>query len=97
VCTRPADKNGLGLTPIETERQLNQLESILTLLHDSPAVYEQWRKLIAQYEVKGIQVHDARMAAAMQVHGIDRILTYNPRDFGRYDGIQPVCPDEVIL
>jgi predicted nucleic acid-binding protein len=96
VCTRPADKNGLGLTPQETETRLNRLDSILTVLHDTSLVYSQWRKLIVQHEVKGIQVHDARIAAAMQVHGVARLLTCNPRDFARYYGITPVRPDEVI-
>ena len=96
VCTRPADKNGLGMAPQETENRLNRLDSILTVLHDTPLVYSQWRKLIVQHEVKGIQVHDARIAAAMQVHGVARLLTYNPRDFARYYGITPVRPDEVI-
>jgi predicted nucleic acid-binding protein len=96
VCTRPADKNGLGLTPNETENRLNRLDPILTVLHDTPLVYTKWRQLIVQYQVSGIQVHDARIAAAMQVHGIAQILTYNPRDFARYDGINPLRPDEAI-
>ncbi len=96
VCTRPADRNGLGLTPQETEKLLNRLDSILTVLHGTPLVYSQWRKLIVQHEVKGLQVHDARIAAAMHVHGVGRLLTYNPRDFARYNGITPVRPDEVI-
>jgi predicted nucleic acid-binding protein len=96
VCTRPADKNGLGLTPRETGERLDTLDSILTVLYDTPAVYAQWRKLIVQHEVRGIQAHDARIAAAMQVHGIDRLVTYNPRDFKRYGRITPVRPEEVI-
>lgn len=95
VCTRPVDKNGLGLTPQQAEKQLNGLDSFLTILHDTPIVYTQWRKLILQYEVKGIQVYDARIAAAMHVHGLSRLLTYNPRDFKRYQGITPVLPEEV--
>jgi predicted nucleic acid-binding protein len=94
VCTRPADKNGLGLTPQETEKRLNGLDSILTVLHDTPAVYSQWRKLVLRHDVKGIQAHDARIAAAMQIHGVTRLLTYNPRDFNRYDGIRAIRPNE---
>lgn len=75
VCTRPADKNGLGLSSTETEERLKHLETILTVLHDTPAVHAHWRKLIVAHDVKGIQVHDARIAAAMQVHGISRLLT----------------------
>jgi predicted nucleic acid-binding protein len=64
-------------------------------LHDAPAVYDQWRTIVAKHEVAGIQVHDARLAAAMQVHNIARILTYDPRDFSRYDGITAIPPGEV--
>lgn len=93
VCTRPADKNGLGLSPEETEERLKGLDSILTLLHDSPEVYARWRQLLVRHSVRGVQVHDARIAAAMQVHGVAKLLTFNPRDFGRYDGITPIRPD----
>ena len=95
VCTRPADKNGLGLSPEETERRLTVLDTILTMLHDSPVVYHHWRKLIVRHAVKGIQVHDARIAAAMQVHSIARLVTYNPRDFNRYEGITTISPADV--
>ena len=74
---------------------MKNLDSVLIVLHDTPLVYAEWRKLILRHEVKGIQVHDARIAAAMQVHGVARLLTYNPRDFNRYDGITLVRPDEV--
>ncbi len=95
VCTRPVDNNGLGLTPGETGRRLTQLDSILTVLHDRPAVYDRWRDLEVRYSVRGVQVHDARIAAAMQVHGIAQILTYNPRDFKRYDFISAVHPRDI--
>jgi predicted nucleic acid-binding protein len=54
------------------------------------------RNLVLQHDVKGVQVHDARLAAGMIVHGIKSILTYNPRDFKRYAQIQVVHPAEVI-
>lgn len=92
VCTRPVDKNGLGLQVEETERRLAGLDSILTLLQDTPAVYPEWRKLLVQHDVKGTQVHDARLVAGMNIHGIDRVLTYNPADFKRYAGITAVRP-----
>jgi predicted nucleic acid-binding protein len=95
VCTRPADKNGLGLPVEETARRLSGLETILTLLHDTPDVYPVWRQLVVQHDVKGVQVHDARLVAAMRVHGIDRILTYNPSDFRRYEGIAAIQPGDV--
>lgn len=38
------------------------------------------------------QVHDARLVALMQAHGITHILTLNGSDFTRYPGITPVDP-----
>jgi predicted nucleic acid-binding protein len=94
VCTRPADKNGLGLSPMETEERLKGLDPILSMLHDSPEVYARWRQLLVQHSIRGVQVHDARIAAAMQVQGIGTLLTFNPRDFGRYEGIATILPSE---
>ena len=42
--------------------------------------------------ISGIQVYDTRLVAAMQVHGVPRILTFNDRDFARYDGVDAVHP-----
>jgi predicted nucleic acid-binding protein len=44
----------------------------------------------------GVQVHDARLAAAMRVPGIQRILTFNERDFARYPDIQAVHPQALL-
>ena len=39
VCTRPVERNGLGLTPGEADREAWRLEVLLTLLPDVPAIY----------------------------------------------------------
>ncbi len=92
VCTRPADKNGLGLSPHETEEQLKRLDMILNVLHDLPQVYVRWRQLLVRHAVRGVQVHDARIAAAMQIHGVEKLFTFNPKDFSRPDAITPLRP-----
>jgi len=46
--------------------------------------------------VAGVQVHDARSAAAMLAHKIPRLLTLNARDLARYDGISVVHRREVV-
>lgn len=94
VCTRPTEKNGLGLPVEETERRLSGLDPILVLLYDTPDVYPEWRKLVVRHAVKGTQVHDARFVAGMKIHGIDRILTYNTTDFKRYAGITAIHPKD---
>jgi predicted nucleic acid-binding protein len=43
-----------------------------------------------------VQVHDARLAASMYVHGVSQLLTVNVRDFQRFKGLRAIHPDEVI-
>jgi predicted nucleic acid-binding protein len=95
VCTRPCERNGLGLSPEETQLRIKHLEDLIAILHDTPEAYLRWRRLLVAHSVKGIQVHDARIAAAMQTHSIRTLLTYNPRDFNRYGDIEPLLPASV--
>jgi len=96
TCTRPLDQNGFGLSPQETDRRARAFEERLQLLPDSVAVHQEWRALLVSHNISGVQVHDARLAAAMRVHGIKRILTFNERDFARYPGIQAVHPQALL-
>ncbi len=95
VCTRPADRNGLGLSSSEADREVSELEGILALLPDVPAIYPEWRRLVVAHSVSGVRVHDARIVAAMNVYSISRLLTFNGPDFRRYPGIQVVHPKDV--
>lgn len=100
VVTRPLDKNGLGRTAQEAERILRMAERFFVLLPDTPEIYKVWRRLVNEYQVSGVQVHDAHLVAAMRVHNVSRILTFNGKDFVRYinEGIIAVAPsDDVIL
>jgi predicted nucleic acid-binding protein len=94
VTTRPASRNGFGLTPVQADRLLRILERLFPLVPDSPSVYIMWRSLVVRYGVSGVQVHDARLVATMKVNGINYILTFNITDFTRYasEGIISVTP-----
>ena len=72
---------------------LDSLGRPLTLLPDSPAVYEEWKRLVSRHAVSGAKVHDARLLAIMNVHGVRRILTFNTADFVRFEveAIHPVA------
>jgi predicted nucleic acid-binding protein len=94
VCTRPLDRNGLGLSPAEADRETSRLEGVLTLLPDVPAIYFEWRRLVVAHSVSGVRVHDARIVAAMNVYGVSNLLTFNGPDFTRYLGIQVVHPKD---
>src|SRR5271167_3571742 len=69
ACTRPVARNGYGLSPLETDRKARFFEERLQFLPDSQAVHEDWRNLLVTHRVSGAQVHDARLAAAMRIHG----------------------------
>ena len=58
-------------------------------------VYPEWRLLVVSHSVMGVQVHDARIVAVMNVHAVTHVLTLNGADFSRYAGITCVAPDEV--
>jgi predicted nucleic acid-binding protein len=92
TCTRPLNRNGYGLSPQEADSRARYFEDRMQLLPDSLAVHQEWRKLLVSHNVSGVQVHDARLVAAMRVHGVKRLLTFNDRDFARYTDIEAVHP-----
>ncbi|MGP8244551.1 MAG: helix-turn-helix domain-containing protein [Bryobacteraceae bacterium] len=94
VSTRPANANGLGLSPEQAARYVDRFQALLRLLPETPAVFSTWRKLVLEHRVSGIQVHDARIVAAMTVHQVDRILSFDD-DLKRYTGITVVHPADV--
>jgi predicted nucleic acid-binding protein len=49
-----------------------------------------------EHDVKGVQVHDARIAASMYVHGVPRLFTINIRDFARFKGLTILHPAAVV-
>lgn len=94
VATRPADRNGFGLTPADADREIRAIEKGMVLLPDSEAIYHEWRRLVVVHAVSGVQVHDARLAAAMKTHAVTHLLTLNTDDFERYPHITAVhTPD----
>jgi predicted nucleic acid-binding protein len=95
VATRPVDANGLGFSPSQAEAEVGKIESLLAVLPDGPSIYPEWRRLVIAHSVSGKQVHNARVAAAMNVHGITHLLTFNQGDFSRYSFLILVDPVSV--
>jgi predicted nucleic acid-binding protein len=93
--TRPVDRNGLGLSPSEAEREVAAIEAGMSLLADGEAIYREWRRIVTQFGILGVQVHDARLAAAMYVHRLGHILTLNVSDFSRFPGLAALHPNSV--
>jgi predicted nucleic acid-binding protein len=95
VATRPVASNGLGLSTAEVLVEVGKIEELLTYLPDASALYEEWKRLVVQHSVQGAKVHDARLVAAMNVHGIRRLLTFDAGDFARYN-IEVIHPASLL-
>jgi predicted nucleic acid-binding protein len=95
VATREIQFNGLGLTITEAQAELARLKTIFSFLPDSPAIYPEWERLVAQYAVKGRDSHDTRIVAAMNIHRITHLLTFNISDFKRFPAITVHLPSDV--
>ena len=97
VSTRATARNGYGLDPTATEAALRIIERTFPLMSESPQTYSIWRRLVVTYAIRGIQVHDARLAAAMLAQGVSHVLTFNAADFVRFasEGLTAVDPAAV--
>jgi predicted nucleic acid-binding protein len=80
------------LSTTEAAAELMRLKSMFPLLPDTPALHPVWESLVIQYRVSGKPAHDARLVAAMQVHGLTTILTFDRTGFSRYAGIEVLHP-----
>jgi len=95
VATRPANRNGLGLSPEEVRQEVSNIEKSLTLLPEVPAIYGAWKQIVTTYKVQGVKVHDARLIAIMGVHDVESILTFNTADFERFADIRAIHPSSL--
>ncbi len=87
VVTRPISANGLGLSTEKAVEEMNALQRLFTLLPELP-LQDAWTRLVIDHRVSGKNAHDARLVAAMIVHGIESLLTPNTQDFLRYREIR---------
>ena len=92
VATRPLGENGLGMTPGEAALELERIKGMFLFLPETPAIYPAWEALVTQHAVSGKPSHDARLVAAMRVHGLTAILTFDRTGFSRFPGIEVIQP-----
>jgi hypothetical protein len=71
------------------------IERLVQVRPDSDEVFREWKRFIVAHSVKGVKAHDARLVAAMIVHGIAQPVTVNADDFKRYSEITAVMPGDV--
>ena len=91
---RPPQSNGLGLEISLVERYVRFIEGFFSGLPDREEIHREWRRLVFAHRVVGRQVFDARLVAAMAIHGVAHVLTFNATDFQRYPQVTVVHPDD---
>ncbi len=95
VATRPTSGGGFGLTVPACVKLLQTVDATFPVLADAPSLLATWRVLVARHDCKGKIAHDVRLVAAMQTHGMTRLLTFNGKDFARFPGITVLDPARV--
>lgn len=96
VATRPVINNGLGLSVAQAEVEVISLKTLFALLPDTAEIFSEWERIVLQYRVSGKQAHDARLVAAMRVHDLTHLLTFNIDDFKRFTVITAVSPQTIL-
>jgi predicted nucleic acid-binding protein len=96
VATRPLDANGLGWSTQQAATEITQLLDTFPLLVDGSDILTHWLTLVTVHDIKGKKVHDARLVAVMQTHGVTHLLTFNTDDFTGYPHITLLHPKDIV-
>ena len=75
----PQGQNGLDMTISQASQWTQFFQRRFTLLPDRADLVDH-----RTHGVRGFRCHDARFVAAMQTHGISRLLTFNGADFKQF-------------
>lgn len=81
--------------PRSSAEALEAISNLLTFLHVLPVpvhVVERWMSLVRRHPITGADVFDLQIAATMQASDVQRIYTFNTRDFEMIGGISVVMP-----
>ena len=96
AATRPIRVNGLGLSLAQVQQEIANIKRFFLLLDEPTSVFSEWEKLVVLHAIVGKNAHDTRLVAAMMVHGITHLLTFNKQDFQRFTNITVLTPADVM-
>jgi predicted nucleic acid-binding protein len=94
VATRPASQNGFGLPVSDALHNLSRFRARVSVLDESTDVARELARLVQAYSITGKRIHDANLVATMSVHGVDELVTENGDDFGVFQSITIVSPED---
>lgn len=84
VTTRPTTVNGLGLDPGSALANIATFQQRMTFLDETHKVALRLAALVEEHTIHGQRIHDANIVATMLAHGIQVLITLNPRDFAPF-------------
>jgi predicted nucleic acid-binding protein len=84
VATRPVEVNGLGLGTGDALANVRAFRGRMRLLVDGEPAWDRLWTLIATYDCKGKQIHDANVVASALTSGVAKLVTANAGDFRRF-------------
>lgn len=79
----------------EVQARIARFKRLFALLRDERSILPEWERLVGLHNATGKTAHDARLIAAMQRHGLSRLLTFNASHFARFAGITVLTPEQV--
>ena len=69
VATRPVNANGLAWSVSRAAAFMTRISSAIPVLAETPALHDEWKRLVVEHRVSGKNAYDARIVAAMRVSG----------------------------
>ena len=84
------------LEPKVAKEQVISFSTQFNVLDINQDVLSQLIILIEKYEIRGQQVHDATIAAAMLTQSYNTLLSYNKKDFAVFQEINTIAPPELL-
>ena len=66
----------------------------MRLLPTPASAVARWMALLQRHPVTGSDVFDLQLVATMQANGVQRIYTYNTKDFEAFPELTVIAPPE---
>lgn len=96
VATRSEASNGLGKPPSYAQRLVPKFCGLFKLLRDESSMFDAWLALVTSHEITSVHCFDARLAAAMHVHELTHLLTFDGSDFRQFRHVSVLAPEEIV-
>lgn len=96
VATRPVEVNGLGMTAQVADMRITDLLRLGRVAAEPATAFDRWRRLVNEANIVGKRAHDARLAAFLTELGVPELITLNPRDFARFNGVAGIDLELIV-